>query len=290
MIGYFFWNPSCVAFTLPFVNVPIRWYSLFFALGIYGAWVITRTLIARRASFYPEPYQQSVIDNFVEKLALYSFFGILLGARIGHVLFYDALFYFENPTEVVKIWHGGLSSHGAVIGLLIAIWLFSRKKWPEPYLPRKEELLDILSISSAFTAGCIRIGNFFNQEIIGIPSTLPWAIVFGSSQECAGAIPRHPVQLYEALVSFALLGILLTCERKRYIRKSGMITGIYLIATFSSRIVLETLKVPQCAFDESGIHMGQLLSLPFIAIGVLLLLRPYVKKAKEQTSHHSEKR
>lgn len=290
MMSYLFWNPESVAFTLPLIGLPIRWYSLFFALGIYGAWVITRSLIAHRAAFHPDPYQQSVIDSFVERLTLYSFAGVLIGARTGHVLFYDAQFYFSNPSEIIKVWHGGLSSHGAVVGLLISLWFFSKKKPAASYLPQGLDLLDILSISSAFTAGCIRIGNFFNQEIIGLPTTLPWAVVFGSPQDCTGAIPRHPVQLYEALASFLFLGFFYLCERKRWFSRKGTITGLYITATFTTRMLLESIKVPQCDFDTGPLHMGQILSMPFVAIGILLLIRLYAAKSKEQTSLHNEKK
>lgn len=292
MVGYFFWNPQSVAFTLPYLNFSIYWYSLFFALGVYGAVLIIRSLIISRAVAM-EGHKTShwgITDRFVERLTIYSFIGMILGARIGHVLFYDAGFYFDHPDEILKVWHGGLSSHGAVIGLLISLWLFSKKKWSEPFLPQGTNLLDTVSVASAFTAGCIRIGNFFNQEIIGIPTEVPWAIVFGSPQDCLGAIPRHPSQLYEALVSFLLLGGLLVYGRRGRFASNGFVTGMYLIITFTCRIALEALKAPQCDFDTGGVHMGQLLSLPFVVIGILLVVRSYGKRSEEQTSHHSVKR
>ena len=291
MLAYFFWNPSSIAFTIPYFNCPIRWYGLFFAFGIYGAVVIVRNIIANRAPT-PDGFDSSqlkIIDSFVESLSLYTVIGLIIGARLGHVLFYDLDFYLAHPEEIPKVWHSGLSSHGAVVGLLCSLWLFSRKRRRDAFLPQGLDLLDVIAIGSAFTAGCIRCGNFFNQEIIGIPTTLPWAIVFGSPQDCSGAIPRHPVQLYEALVSFLLLASLYLCEQKRWLPRGGVITGLYLIATFTSRVFLETLKAPQCSFDTGPVHMGQLLSIPFILLGFFLLLRPYVKRSGGQISHNSEK-
>lgn len=285
MIGYFFWNPESIAFTIPYLDLTIYWYSLFFAFGVYGAVLIIRSLILSRAIFL-EGHQTAVwpvVDRFVEKLTTYCFIGLIVGARLGHILFYDREFYFHNPGEIIKVWHGGLSSHGAVIGLAFSLWLFSKKKWSEIYLPQGADLLDAISIGSAFTAVCIRCGNFFNQEIIGLPTTVPWAIVFGNPQDGLGAIPRHPSQLYEALVSFLLLIALLIYSRKGRFASNGLITGVYLIITFTARIILETVKAPQCDFDTGSLHMGQLLSLPFVLLGLVFVLRLYVKKSKEQT-------
>ena len=252
---------------------------------MYGAVLIIRALIISRAiSLEGHPTAVwPVIDRFVEQLTTYSFVGMIVGARIGHILFYDREFYFNNPEEIIKVWHGGLSSHGAVIGLAFSLWLFSKKKWSETYLPLGTDLLDAISIGSAFTAVGIRIGNFFNQEIIGLPTNVPWAIVFGNPQDSLGAIPRHPSQLYEALVSFFLLAALLIYSRRGRFATQGLITGVYLIITFTTRIILETIKAPQCEFDTGHLHMGQLLSLPFVLLGLLLIARLYVKKLKEQT-------
>jgi prolipoprotein diacylglyceryl transferase len=285
MVGYFFWNPESVAFIVPYLHFPVYWYSIFFALGVYGAVLIIRSMIISRAIEIEGHKSETwaVTDKFVERLTVYAFIGMIIGARVGHVLFYDAQFFFDHPAEIVKVWHGGLSSHGAVVGLLLGLWLFSRKKWSEVYLPQGMDLLDVVSIGSAFTAGCIRIGNFFNQEIIGIQTSVPWAVVFGNPQDSLGAIPRHPTQVYEALVSFSLLGALVFYGRKGRFATNGLITGIYLVITFTSRILLETLKTPQCEFDTGHIHMGQLLSLPFVLLGLFLIVRIYAGKSKGQT-------
>jgi prolipoprotein diacylglyceryl transferase len=275
MIGYLFWNPSREACILPYLDFPIYWYSLWFALGFYGAVVIGRSLIRSRAKALvgEKGTDQREINNYIERLALYCFFGLLIGARLGHVLFYDASYYFEHPIDILAIRQGGLSSHGAVVGLFIALWWFHRKTTAQPYLPRGGDLLDLLAISSAWTAGCIRSGNFFNQEIVGTQTTLPWAIVFGSPVDANGVFPRHPTQLYEAAVSLILLICLLWICRGGKFAKNGLIAGWVLIITFTARFFLEFLKAPQCDFDTGCWHMGQLLSLPVIAVGILLVVR-----------------
>jgi phosphatidylglycerol:prolipoprotein diacylglycerol transferase len=291
MVAYFFWNPNPIAFKIPYLDVSIYWYSLFFAIGFYGAVLITRSLIVGRAKALcgENAVNFQVIDNFVEKLSLYCFGGMLLGARLGHVLFYDAAYYTIHPAEIFQIWHGGLSSHGATVGLLLALWLFSRKTYTDSYLPRKENLLDVASIASAFAAFCIRCGNFFNQEIIGTQTFVPWAVIFGTPVDGLDSIPRHPVQLYEAFVSLLLLIGFCLYGRKGRWASSGKVAGLYLCLTFSSRMILEAFKAPVCAFDASYFHMGQLLSLPFIGLGVLLMVRASVLKSKERIAPRNKK-
>ena len=275
MIGYLFWNPSREVFTLPFFDFPIYWYSLWFALGFYGAVVIGRFLILDRASVLvgEKASDQRAINTYIERLALYCFFGLLIGARLGHVLFYDVGYYFEHPLAILAVRQGGLSSHGAVIGLFIALWWFHKKPVAHTYLPQGGDLLDVLAISSAWTAACIRIGNFFNQEIVGTQTSVPWAIVFGSPVDACGVVPRHPTQLYEAGVSLILLVCLLWFCRGGRFAKNGLIAGWVLIITFTARFFLEFLKAPQCEFDTGYWHMGQLLSLPVIAAGIFLVMR-----------------
>lgn len=282
MFGFILWDPDPVLLHVPFLNFSIYWYSLFFAVGFYGAVLIVRSLIISRARSMVQEnlIQFRSIDTYVEKLSLFCFVGMIIGARLGHVIFYDASYYSLHPEEIVKVWHGGLSSHGAASGLLVAIVLFSRKTWDLPYLPRKENLFDAVSIASAFSAGCIRCGNFFNQEIIGIQTSLPWAVIFGSPSDKTDSLPRHPVQLYEAFVSFALLGVFYLYGRRGRWASSGMITGMYLCITFISRMLLEVLKAPVCSFDEGSVHMGQLLSLPLIGLGVLFIVRSYIVTSK----------
>ena len=272
-----FWDPQREAFFIPYFDFPVYWYSLWFAIGFYGAVVICRRLIHSRARARAEKIDQKAINTYVERLALFGFFGLLIGARLGHILFYDVSYYLENPLEILAFRHGGLSSHGAVLGLFIALWYFHKKPTAYAYLPRGKDLLDLLAISSAWTAGCIRVGNFFNQEIVGTPTTLPWAVIFGSPVDACGGIGRHPTQLYEAAVSFILLACLLyICKNGRFAR-NGLIAGWVLVITFTARFFLEFLKAPQCTFDNGLLHMGQLLSIPVILVGAFLVIRSYTR-------------
>ena len=273
-----FWNPSREAFSIPCLDFCIYWYSLWFALGFYGAVVICRCLIGRRARRFTHGRCKKVINDYVEHLAAYCFFGLLIGARLGHVLFYEASYYLDHPLEILALRQGGLSSHGAVLGLFYALWLFHKRPTAYDYLPRGKDLLDLLAVSSAWTAVCIRIGNFFNQEIVGTPTTLPWAIVFGAPADAAGGIPRHPVQLYEAGVSMVLLCYLLYLCKDGGFARNGRIAGWVLIITFTARFFLEFFKVPQCPFDAGLFHMGQLLSLPIIFVGGYLVTKSFTAR------------
>lgn len=284
MFGFIHWNPPREAFFLPGIHWPIYWYSLWFALGFYGAIVIARKLLlAHVQRVAPQEWDKKTIASYIETFSLYAFVGMVVGARLGHVLFYDLSYYLSNPVEILKVWHGGLSSHGGVIGLLIALWLFSRRQQPASYLPRGKNLLDLLAIASAWTAGCIRIGNFFNQEIVGSICFLPWAIVFGSPQEAAAGVPRHPAQLYEALVAFLLLVCMLIVSRHGRFARNGKIAGWYLLITFVARFGIEFIKVEQCAFDSLYIHMGQLLSIPVILLAIYLITARGGKQEEQGT-------
>jgi prolipoprotein diacylglyceryl transferase len=284
MLAYVSWDPSREAFSVPFFHFPVYWYSIWFALGFYGAVLIFQWLITRRARLLGDDISASrlEISHFVEQVSIYSFIGVLVGARLGHVLFYDVSYYMSNPVEIVKVWHGGLASHGAVIGLLIALWIFNRKPRASPALPQGYDLLDAMAISSAWMAFCIRVGNFWNQEIVGNPTSVPWAILFGSPQDGIGSLPRHPVQLYEALTALILLVIMLFWSRNGRWAVHGQCAGWYLGILFSFRIFFEYFKVPQSAFDTGSFHMGQLLSLPVIMFAVFLIIRGHAATTRER--------
>lgn len=281
MTSYFIWNPPREAFVIPYIDFPIYWYSLWFALGFYGAVVIARTLLRGRAFSLVGKHTTDflAIDQYIERLALFGFLGIVIGARLGHILFYDASHYFQHPLDILNFRQGGLSSHGALIGMCVSLWWFQKKEHLLSYLPQGADLLDLIAISSAWAAGCIRVGNFFNQEIVGTITQLPWAVVFVSPLDAEGGFPRHPTQLYEALVSFFLLIPLLIIGRHGRFATDGRITGWYLIITFSFRCFFEAIKAPQCDFDTGFIHMGQLLSIPVIIFGITLIIRAnFIKK------------
>ncbi len=202
----------------------------------------------------------------VEDLTVYIVIGTILGARLGHVFFYDAAHYLSNPVEIFQIWRGGLASHGGAIGILVAIWLYCRK--------HKFDMLWVLDrvvIVACFTSACIRFGNLMNSEIIGKITDLPWAFEFiQASPARLGLDPRHPAQLYEALYSLILMVILyLIWNKHREKLQKGFLFGLFLIILFSLRFLNEFVKENQEAFENDLlINMGQILSIPFVIAGI----------------------
>ncbi len=232
-----------------------RYYGLLFGLGFYVGFLIMRRI------FREEGHHEEELQS----LLLYMMIGTIVGARLGHCLFYEPLYYLSNPLEILKVWHGGLASHGGTIGVLISCYLFRKKHPQHSYL----WLADRLAIGTAFTAGCIRVGNFFNSEIIGKPTELPWGIVFKSHSP----VPRHPAMLYEALAYFLLFIVLYFLYRRwKANTPQGSLLGILLVWVFSARVGIEFVKENQVAFENHMLfNMGQILSVPFILIGVLFL-------------------
>ncbi|MBS0654268.1 MAG: prolipoprotein diacylglyceryl transferase [Verrucomicrobia bacterium] len=265
-IHYFFWDPAPSAFTIPIIDHPIRWYSICFALGFLGAYLIFRKLVYS----YLHGSDKTTLTRYIDKLSWYLFVGLIVGARLGHVFFYDWPYYKAHPAKIVAVWEGGLASHGAAIGVLIALLLFWRRhKSDIPSLSLKK-LLDFLSIGAAFAAGCIRIGNFFNQEILGTYTTAWTAVWFGHPAEAWAKMPCHPVQLYEAAFYFSLCIVLLIINKIRS-AKDGFLAGLFFVTLFTFRFFIEQIKLPQTATDATGLHMGQWLSVPFIILGLCLL-------------------
>ncbi|MBA3958110.1 MAG: prolipoprotein diacylglyceryl transferase [Parachlamydiaceae bacterium] len=216
----------------------------------------------------------------VDRLTWFVVAGTIIGARLGHVFFYDWPRYAAHPEDIVKVWEGGLASHGGALGVMIGLYLYQRtirNQFPDlTFL----SLMDMIVIPTAFVAGCIRIGNFFNQEILGFPSSLPWAVIFGDPIDGGEIVPRHPVQLYEAISYFGIFFILLYLWRKPNLStRTGLFSGLFFILAFSSRFVLETLKVPQSMmWNESWLQTGQYLSLPFIFLGIALCIYAFRSK------------
>lgn len=234
-----------------------RWYGLLFALGfVFGYWIMERIYRHEGRS-----------EESLSSLFLYVFLGTLIGARLGHVLFYQPDYYLRRPWEILMIWQGGLASHGGFSGVLIAIYLHLRKTREMSFL----ELADRLTIPSMLTAALIRVGNFFNSEILGAPSSVPWAVVFARVDN----VPRHPAMLYEALAYAAIfVWLYLAYWRTGIARVPGRMLGATFVTAFGARFLIEFLKEAQAPFEQAlPLNMGQLLSLPFIAIGVWLFVR-----------------
>jgi prolipoprotein diacylglyceryl transferase len=191
--------------------------------------------------------------------------GTVVGARLGHCFFYEPQYYLENPLEIIKIWHGGLASHGAAIGILTALYLFARKEKRSYFW-----VLDRIVITVALSGLFIRLGNLMNSEIYGVQTSLPWGFIFVREGE---TVAKHPTQIYEAL-SYMLIFVLLLKLYYQYKGKpkEGLLFGLFLILTFTMRFLIEFVKNTQVEFEKSMfLNMGQLLSIPFVLAGIGIL-------------------
>ncbi len=210
-----------------------------------------------------------------DRLCWFIVAGTLIGARLGAVFFYDWPYFKEHPLEIFQVWKGGLASHGGVLGVMLTLYLYilyARQWMPNLSFLR---LLDFVAIPSALAAFFIRLGNFMNQEILGTPSSLPWAVLFGQPADGSALVPRHPVQLYEGVTYLITFFFLYALWRKRGNEVgAGTYVGYLFIFIFSSRFILEFWKATQESILESGsLQMGQWLSIPFILLGILLVYK-----------------
>jgi len=262
---YFHWNIDPELFSLG--PVKIRWYGLAFASSFIFGFLLLRRIF--RLEGRP-------VKN-LEKLLVYALIGTILGARLGHCFFYNPSYFLSNPIEILKVWKGGLASHGGGLGVLITIFLYSRNKPEEPYL----WLLDRIAIVTGLCGFFIRIGNLFNSEIIGAPTTLPWAFIF----EKVDNIPRHPVQLYESVTYGLIFVVLLTIYKmKRHKVKPGFLTGLFLLLVFTARFFLEFVKARQASYgSDLPLSVGQLLSIPFLLAGIVLIIYSHSKTTNKNS-------
>jgi len=281
-------------FNLPILNRPILWYGFFFALGFFVGYLCLTYLLRRYLLFFTQMRKEDVIISLkqqitkvAEQMTFYVIIGAIIGSRLGDVLFYQSWSdLVHDPLSIIAVWQGGLASHGGAIGILIALYVFSRKRkiafWTA---------VDLTVIPTAIAGVCIRIGNFFNQEILGVPTTLPWGIIFLHPVDGGPIVPRHPAQLYEAVAYLSVFAILLLywhrylyCARPKALnldsasipfQKRGKLTGLFLLLVFSFRFLIEWIKVEQSVHlsGSSFLTMGQWLSIPFILLGFWLLFR-----------------
>jgi phosphatidylglycerol---prolipoprotein diacylglyceryl transferase len=235
--------------------IEIRWYGLFFALGFFLGFLIM-------AQFYRR--EERPLENLSE-LCLYLMLGTIIGARLGHVFLYQPDYFLSHPWEIPMIWRGGLASHGGFVGVLIALHLYLKRHRDMTFL----ELADRLAIPCVLAAALIRVGNFFNSEIIGMPSNLPWAVVFARVDN----IPRHPAMLYEAATYFLVFCALYVAYWKTVIIPfPGRVFGTALTTCFLARFLIEFVKENQVLFESRlPLNIGQLLSIPFMLLGVYLI-------------------
>lgn len=250
---YIYWNISPEIFSIG--PLTIRFYGLLFVLGFITGYYFFK----RYFRIEGLPLEE------VDRLSVWVFIGAVLGARLGHVLFYEPAYYLNNPMHIFKVWEGGLASHGGTIGLFITLWFYARKKYPR-YL----WILDRMSMPTALAGAFIRLGNLMNSEIYGHETSLPWGFVFIRDGQ---TVPKHPTQIYEALcyvLIFVFLWILY--NRKKTKTPRGSMIGWFMILVFGARFFIEFLKEVQVGFEQEMIlNMGQILSIPFVILGIVLL-------------------
>jgi prolipoprotein diacylglyceryl transferase len=255
LYNYILWDVDPDIFVIPFLNHPVRWYGVSWALAF---------LFSQQIMYYIYK-KENRSSKEVDTLTIYLLIAAIVGARLGHVLFYDPVEYLSDPLSILMVWEGGLASHGGAIGVLIALYFFARKTninylW----------IVDRVAIVAALM-GLIRLGNLMNSEMVGLPTTVPWAFIFTSVDN----VPRHPAQLYEAIYCLMLFAILFYIwYTRRDEIKNGFLTGWCLIAIFTLRFIDEFFKINQVSFeDDLVLNMGQLLSIPYVIAGIFILLR-----------------
>jgi len=259
MNNHFVWNIDPSIFTIG--GFGPRWYSVLFACAFIASFYLMQYIFKR---------ENKPVET-IDSLLIYMVLGTVIGARLGHVFFYDPGYYLSHPLEIVMVWKGGLASHGAGIGILTATYLFC-KKHGFNFLWSVDRLVIPIALSGAF----IRLGNFFNSEILGIPANVPWAVIFSRID----MTPRHPVQLYESFCYALIFIVLFIIYRKNTFKpRPGLLFGTFLVLVFSVRLTLEAFKSKQEAFEPAmALSMGQWLSLPFLLVGVFFIVRAIKSK------------
>ena len=268
LLNYINWDihPDIVSFW----GLTIRYYGILFASAFFFGYLILQKIFKR----------EGLTVELLDKLTVYMAVGTVLGARLGHCLFYGPHFdtlgfngeiisrgYLSHPLDILKIWQGGLASHGAAIGILISLFYFSKKN-KKPYLWTLDRIVIAIALGGFF----VRMGNLMNSEIYGNLTELPWGFIFLRNGE---VLPKHPTQIYEALsylVIFVILFFIYTKKGEKV--RQGFIFSIFLILLFAVRFFIEFIKEDQVGFEQGmSLNMGQWLSIPFVLIGFYLLYR-----------------
>jgi len=253
MLGFINWDVNPVIFEIG--PLAIRYYGLLFAFAFYAAYLVFLRIFKR------EKISLEVLDS----LTFYMIIGVVVGARLGHILFYEPAYYFSHPLEIIKVWHGGLASHGAGIGIFIALYLFARKH-KRSYLWIIDRIAIVVPLSGAF----IRLGNLMNSEIYGGPTSMPWGFIFIRDGQ---SLPMHPTQLYEAICYISIFALSWWIYRSnRMVNNGGFLVGFTVTLIFIARFFIEFVKNTQVDFESNMIiNMGQVLSIPFIVGGLLVM-------------------
>ena len=276
-IDYINWNIDPEIINL--FGISLRYYGVLFVSGLVLCVYILTWI------FKTEDIPLANLD----KLTIYGIIGILVGARLGHCLFYEPSYYLSHPLEMILpisfppeggikfIGYQGLASHGGVLGLLIALYFYSRKTKQSMI-----DIIDLIAVVAGLGFGFIRLGNFMNSEIIGIPTIQPWGVIF----ERVDNVPRHPAQLYEAIFYFIIFAIMMILYKKlRYRLKNGFFFGLATVLFVTARFIIEFVKENQVGFEDAmTLNMGQLLSIPFIILGIGFIIYGLKKTKKEIAS------
>lgn len=255
LLAFIHWNFNPEIFHLgPF---SVRWYGLMFALGF----ILGYNMVEKEFKHEGENIK------WLDSLLIYIVVGTIVGARLGHVFFYGWDYYSKHLLEIPMVWKGGLASHGGVIGVFIALWIFSKKVSKRSIF----WIIDRVIVPTALVAMLIRLGNLFNSEIYGVQTSLPWGFIFERNHE---VVPKHPTQLYEALAYFVTFLVMRYMYWKTDAKsKTGLISGVFFIMVFTARFFIEFIKEDQEAFEAGmALNMGQWLSIPFVLGGIFLIV------------------
>lgn len=282
ILNYITWNVDPVAFSLG--PLQVRWYGICWAVGFLLGYLLMSKV-----------YKHEKMPEWsMDSLLLYMLVSTVIGARLGHCLFYEPEYYLSHPVEILKVWEGGLASHGGAIGILIGLWLYVRHFNKSTKKEKSEKqhitylwILDRIVIPVCLVGALIRLGNVFNSEIYGTPTTLPWGFVFvRGNEQFTGSdgqlLPCHPTGLYEAFFCLVAMVLLLWMYYKRDLgdKRPGLMFGTFLIIIFGSRIAIEFLKNVQVAFEKNmAFDMGQWLSVPFVIVGIVMIVRSFRRQS-----------
>ena len=255
ILAFIHWNVSPEIFTLG--PLQVRWYGLLFALGFLFGYNHGEKMFKH----------ENIDPKWLESLFIYLIVATIVGARLGHVFFYGWDYYSQHPIEILYVWQGGLASHGGVLGIIIAMILWSRNVSKRSIL----WVLDRVVVPSIFVAALIRFGNLMNSEIYGVETTLPWGFIFERNNEI---VAKHPTQIYESLSYLLTFGVMLYMYWKTKAKDyQGMLVGVFFIMVFTARFFVEFIKEDQEAFEATmSLNMGQWLSIPFIITGIVLIV------------------
>lgn len=295
VLNYITWNLNPVAFSLG--SMEVRWYGILWAVGFLLGYLLMDKVYKK----------ERMPEGSLDTLLVYMLVSTVLGARLGHCLFYEPEYYLSHPLQMLKIWEGGLASHGGAIGILLGLWLYVRNFNKSTKKAKGDKarisylwILDRVVIAVCLVGALIRVGNVCNHEIYGTPTSLPWGFVFLRGQEqfcgtfdnyveCTSSaccppeewLPCHPTGLYEAFFCLLAMGLLLWLYYKKDVadRRPGLMLGLFLIIIFTSRIFIEFLKNVQVSFENNMVlDMGQWLSIPFVLAGIVLVVLAYKKR------------